>query len=92
MMGELAPNQNNLFYYFCLERQVPPDHLLRQISQVLDLGGLRPHLRFYYSHTGRPSIDPELLIRILIVGYCYGIRSGFGCPETGRCRKTPVLY
>jgi transposase len=75
MMGELPPDQNNLFYDFCLDQHVPPDHLLRQISQVLDLGDLRQHLRSYYSHTGRPSIDPELMIRMLIVGYCYGIRS-----------------
>jgi len=75
MMGELPPDQNNLFYDFCLDQHVPPDHLLRQISQVLDLSDLRQHLRSYYSHTGRPSIDPELMIRMLIVGYCYGIRS-----------------
>ncbi len=75
MMGELAPDQNSLFYDFCLEQQVPANHLLRQISQVLDLGNLRQHLHSYYSHTGRPSIDPELMIRMLIVGYCYGIRS-----------------
>ena len=75
MMGELPPDQNNLFYDFCLEQQVPTNHLLRQISQLLDLGNLRQHLRPYYSHTGRPSIDPELMIRMLIVGYCYGIRS-----------------
>lgn len=75
MMGELPPDQNHLFYDFCLEQHVPLDHLLRQISQVLDLDGLRQHLHSYYSHTGRPSIDPELMIRMLIVGYCYGIRS-----------------
>ena len=75
MMGELAPNQNNLFYDFCLEQQVAANHLLRQISQVLDLGNLRQHLHSYYSYTGRPSVDPELMIRMLIVGYCYVIRS-----------------
>ena len=69
MMGEIPPDQNSLFYDFCLDQHVPPDHLLRQISQVL--GNLRQHLRSYYSHTGRPSIDPELMIRMLIVGYCY---------------------
>ncbi len=76
MMGELAPDQNNLFYDFCLEQQVPANHLLRQISQVLDLGNLRQHLYSYYSHTGRPSVDPELMIRMLIVGYCYVINVG----------------
>ncbi len=75
MMGQQPPDQNALFYDFCLEHYVPPDHLLRQIDQILDLSHLRQHLSSYYSTTGRPSIDPELMIRILIVGYCYGIRS-----------------
>jgi len=75
MMGQLPPEQNNLFYEFCLDRHVPTDHLLRQIDRVLDLTSLREHLSVYYSHTGRPSVDPELMIRMLIVGYCYGIRS-----------------
>ena len=75
MMGQLPPDQNALFYDFCLEKYVPPDHLLRKIDQVLDLSNLREHLRGYYSTTGRPSVDPELMIRMLIVGYCYGIRS-----------------
>ena len=75
MMGELAPAQNALFYDFCLEDYVPEDHLLRQIDQILDLSHLRKHLSTFYSHTGRPSVDPELMIRMLIVGYCYGIRS-----------------
>lgn len=75
MMGELPPDQNHLFYDFCLDQRVPSNHLLRQIDQVLDLDDLRQHLSDYYSHTGRPSIDPELMIRMLVVGYCYGIRS-----------------
>ena len=75
MMGQQPPDQNALFYDFCLEKHVPPDHLLRQIDQVLDLSALREHLSDYYSHTGRPSVDPELMIRMLIIGYCYGIRS-----------------
>jgi len=75
MMGQQPPDQNNLFYNFCLDQYVPSDHLLRQIDQVLDLSHLRQHLSPYYSHTGRPSIDPELMIRMLIVGYCYGVRS-----------------
>ena len=75
MMGQLPPDQNALFYDFCLENYVPQDHLLRQIDPFLDLGDLRDHLAPYYSHTGRPSVDPELMIRMLIVGYCYGIRS-----------------
>jgi len=75
MMGQLPPSQNTLFYDFCLEKFVSQDHLLRQIDPLLDLSDLRDHLASYYSHTGRPSVDPELMIRMLIVGYCYGIRS-----------------
>jgi transposase len=75
MMGELPPDQNALFYEFCLENYVPQDHFLRQIDPLLDLSDLRKHLSAYYSHTGRPSVDPEVLMRMLIVGYCYGIRS-----------------
>lgn len=75
MMGQLPANQQVLFYDFSLEQHIPSDHLLRQIDQVLDLGDVRQHLCSFYSPTGRPSIDPELMIRMLIVGYCYGIRS-----------------
>jgi transposase len=75
MMGEGRVDQGALFYEFCLEDHVPPDHLLRSIDRFVELDGVREHLAPYYSATGRPSIDPELLIRILIVGYCYGIRS-----------------
>jgi transposase len=75
MMGSQDDRQDRLFYNFRLEDHVPEDHLLRRIDAVLDLSGLRDHLAPYYSQTGRPSIDPELLIRMLIVGYCYGIRS-----------------
>ncbi|WP_321529023.1 IS1182 family transposase [Sedimenticola selenatireducens] len=75
MMGQQPPGQNALLYDFCIEQHVPPNHLLRQIHQVLDLSDLRDHLSSFYSSTGRPSIDPELMIRMLIIGYCYGIRS-----------------
>lgn len=75
MMGQQPPDQNALFYEFCLEKYVPQDHLLRQIDALLDLSELRNHLSTSYSHTGRPSVDPEVLLRMLIVGYCYGIRS-----------------
>jgi transposase len=70
-----APTQDALFYEFSLERHVPAKHLLRAIDRFVDLGGLRTHLAPFYSEIGRPSIDPELLIRMLIVGYCFGIRS-----------------
>jgi transposase len=75
MMGENDKQQGQFFYAFNLEEHIPQDHLLRQIDAVLDLSGLRDHLSPYYSHTGRPSIDPELMIRMLLIGYCYGIRS-----------------
>jgi transposase len=75
MMGEQRDNQQRLFYSFNLDEHVPADHLLRGINQFLDLSDLRSYLAPFYSHTGRPSIDPELMIRMLIVGYCFGIRS-----------------
>jgi transposase len=75
MMGRLSGAQVQLFYAFRLEDRVPSGHLLRQIDEVLDLGDLRRLLAPFYSHTGRPSIDPELMMRMLIIGYCFGIRS-----------------
>ena len=74
MMGlQAAPER--LFYDFCLDDHVPNDHLLRQIDRFLDLSDLRAMLRPFYRTIGRPSIDPELMIRMLIVGYCFAIRS-----------------
>ena len=73
-MGERRA-QEALFYEFSLEQHVPVDHLLRSIDRFVDLSGIREHLRPFYSEVGRPSIDPELMIRMLIVGYCLGIRS-----------------
>src|SRR5271154_6241308 len=75
MMGERRVMQEALFYGFSLERHVPDDHLLRKIDRFVDLSELRAHLAPYYSDVGRPSIDPELMMRMLIVGYCFGIRS-----------------
>jgi transposase len=75
MMGERQVMQEALFYGFSLERHVPDGHLLRKIDRFVDLTGLRSHLGPYYSDVGRTSIDPELMIRMLIVGYCFGIRS-----------------
>src|ERR1700747_395742 len=75
MMGERRVQQDALFYEFSLERHVPETHLLRAIDRFVDLDGVRGHLAPFYSETGRPSIDPELMIRMLIVGYCFGIRS-----------------
>ena len=64
-----------LFYDFCLDDYVPSDHLLRRIDQFLDLESVRAELRPFYSKIGRPSIDPELMMRMLIIGYSMGIRS-----------------
>ena len=75
MMGERTVMQESLFYGFSLEQHVPAEHMLRSIDRFVDLSGIREHLRPYYSETGRPSVDPELMIRMLIIGYCYGIRS-----------------
>ena len=75
MMGQQAGSQDQLFYSFNLDSHVPSDHLLRGVDRFLDLGDLRRHLAPFYSHTGRPSIDPELMVRMLLVGYCFGIRS-----------------
>jgi len=75
MMGERRVAQEPLFYEFSLDRHVPADHLLRAIDRFVDLSEMREHLRPFYSTIGRPSIDPELMLRMLIVGYCFGIRS-----------------
>ena len=75
MMGRRERGQGQFFYAFDLDRVVPPDHLVRQIDGVLDLSWVHKELAAYYSHTGRPSIDPVLMIRMLIVGYVFAIRS-----------------
>ncbi len=75
MMGQLSSGQDRLFYSFNLEDHIPANHLLRSIDRCLDLSDLRHYLADFCSPIGRPSIDPELMIRMLIVGYCYGIRS-----------------
>jgi transposase len=75
MMGERQVDQAALFYEFSIERHVPQDHLLRAIDRFVDLSEVWRELAPFYSSTGRPSIDPELLIRMLLVGYCSGVRS-----------------
>jgi transposase len=75
MMGPKQVAQGSLFYRFSVEDHVPKDHLLRRIDRFVDLSDIRRFLAPYYSSTGRPSIDPELMIRMLIAGYCFGIRS-----------------
>ena len=76
MMGRQTGDQNQLFYLFNLEERIPAGHLLRRLNSIVMrvLSDLREKLEPFYSDIGRPSIDPELMIRMLIVGYCYGIR------------------
>jgi transposase len=75
MMGRREGGQGQFFYLFDLDKVVPPDHLVRQVEGVLDLSWVHNELAPHYSHTGRPSIDPVLMIRMLIVGYVFAIRS-----------------
>jgi transposase len=76
MMGRQAGDQSQLFYLFNLEERIPARHLLRRINPIATrvLGDLRGKLQPFYSEIGRPSIDPELMMRMLMIGYCYGIR------------------
>jgi transposase len=85
MMGRLERNQGQLFYSFCLDEAVPADHRAREIAAVLDLSWVHAELTPHYSHLGRPSIDPVLMIRMLIVGYVFAIRS-----ERLLCREVQV--
>jgi transposase len=74
-MGHRQVEPAALFYEFSLERHIPPGHLLRSVDRFVELSDLRRELARFYSSTGRPSIDPELMIRMLLIGYCFGIRS-----------------
>jgi transposase len=85
MMGRLKSEQAQLFYQFRLDDAVPEDHLARKIDAALDLSWLRSELVPHYSSTGRPSIDPELMIRMLVVGYVFALRS-----ERLICREVQV--
>jgi transposase len=85
MMGRLSQDQEQLFYSFCLDEAVPDDHLVRQIAGVLDLSWVHAELRPFYSRMGRPSVDPVLMIRMLIIGYVFAIRS-----ERALCREVQV--
>jgi transposase len=77
MMGRRCGDQASLFYQFQLDERVPKDHLLRRIDGFVKaaLADMHERLKPSYSEIGRPSVDPELMIRMLIVGYCYGLRS-----------------
>jgi transposase len=85
MMGRLKQDQGQFFYSFCLDEVVPADHRVREIASVLDLSWVYAELGRYYSPLGRPSIDPVLMIRMLIVGYVFAIRS-----ERSLCREVQV--
>src|ERR1700740_957774 len=85
MMGRLKSDQGQLFYEFHLSDAVPEDQLVRKIDAALDLSWLRSELAPHYSSMGRPSIDPELMIRMLVVGYVFAIRS-----ERLPCREVVV--
>ena len=85
MMGRLNHDQGRLFYSFCLEEAVPDDHLVREVAAVLDLSWVYAELAPHYPDNGRPSIDPELMIRMLIIGYVFAIRS-----ERALCRDVQV--
>ena len=84
-MGRLNHDQGQLFYSFHLDEVVPDDHLVREIAAILDLSWVHRELAAYYPKMGRPSIDPELMIRMLIVGYVFAIRS-----ERMLCREVKV--
>ena len=84
MMGRLERGQEQLFYEFCLDDQVPPNHLVRKLDALLDFEAIRTQLEPFYSEIGRPSVDPEVMIRMLLIGYCYSIRSERKlCEEVG---------
>src|SRR5215472_6047050 len=85
MMGRLKGDQSRLFYEFRLDDVVPDDHLVRDISAVLDLSWAHVELAPYYPKIGRPSIDPVLMIGRLIIGYVFGIRS-----ERLLCREVKI--
>jgi transposase len=85
MMGRLKGDQSQLFYEFHLDDMVPADHLVREIDGVLDLSWVHGELGPHYPSIGHPSIDPELMIRMLIVGYVFAIRS-----ERALCREVKV--
>ena len=87
MMGRLSHDQEQFFYSFRLDEAVPEDHAVREIAAVLDLSWAHSELAPHYPKIGRPSIDPVLMIRMLIVGYVFGIRS-----ERALCREVQVTW
>ena len=86
-MGRLKHDQGQFFYSFCLDEAVPDDHPVRAIAAVLDLSWVHSELAPFYARTGRPSIDPELMIRMLVLGYVFAVRS-----ERALCRDVQVNF
>jgi len=82
LLGEKRRDEP-MFYYVKLDDMIPEDHLLRLIHRYVDFSFIRSKVKHLYSHTGRPSIDPELLLRMLLIGYLYGITS-----ERRLCEQT----
>jgi len=87
MMGRQNNDQGPLFYEFCLDEAVPDDHLVRKIDAVLDLSWVYAELAPHYPTLGRPSVDPVLMIRMLIIGYVFALRS-----ERLLCREVQVNF
>jgi transposase len=87
MMGRLNHDQGQFFYSFRLDEAVPDDHPVRELAAVLDLSWVHSELAPFYPQLGRPSIDPELMIRMLLVGYVFAIRS-----ERALCREVQVNF
>src|ERR1700746_3402650 len=85
MMGRLNHDQGEVFYSFCLDEAVADDHPARAIAAVLDLSWVHSELAPFYPKIGRPSIDPVLMVRMLVVGYAFAIRS-----ERALCREVQV--
>jgi hypothetical protein len=86
-MGRVNHDQRQLFYSFCLEDAVPQDHLVRAIARVLDLSWVHSELAPHYSKVGRPSIDPVLMIRMLVIGYVFAIHG----PYAGKCKSISLI-
>ncbi|SUD38609.1 transposase [Ectopseudomonas mendocina] len=89
-MGQLPGGQARLFYSFNLEDHISPQHLLRSIDQCLDLSDLRAHLADFYRPIGRPSIDPELMVRMLVVGRLATAKPPFSTESAAFCRFPPA--
>src|SRR6516164_2316159 len=89
MMGRLNHDQRQLFYSFSLEEAVPDDHLVRKIAAVLDLSWVHDELAPHYPNNGRPSIDPELMIRMLIIGYVFAVDASLIAADANKQRSIP---